>query len=308
MERDIQEGDLILVNTNNKNISLVISRVTPAAIYAGTYTIIPIGGVWKISNFPFPHTLSFRAQDELKIATLNVGYNVMTNIVAGSEKSLVKICQTKYNGGWKDPTQKISTCSYNSGELLSHYTLFGIQEVPKEYKEKFQETIQTLNPTANYYFIYGSNILTGFDQNVTGKGISLTPSNYLLIDRGMQIIWFPKLNLIFINLHAPHNINIKYEIEKNCAKIKIDRSERIIMVGDFNDFKGTLLNQSIDIFGHQLMIPGMMSIPTCCADSQYQYPGDYIFTSNYKWKYYGYPPNYSRGNPVISDHDPVVLY
>ena len=308
MEREIQEGDLIIISINNKITSVAISRITPTAIYAGTYTIIPIEGVWKISNFPFPHSISFRAQDYLRIISLNVGHNVMTNIVAGSEKSLVKICQTKYNGGWKDSSQKISTCSYNSAKLLSQYTLFGIQEVPTKYKDKFQETIQSLNPTADYHFIYGTNILTGFDQNVTGMGISLTPANYLLIDRGMQIIWFPKLNLIFINLHAPHNINIKSEIEKNCAKITIPRPERIIMVGDFNDFKGTLLKQSIDIFGHHLTIPRMMSIQTCCADSQYQYPGDYIFTSNYKWKYYGYPPNYTRGHPVISDHDPVVLY
>lgn len=308
MERKIRAGDIVVVNVNNRHYSLIIFGITAFQINAGEYTIIPRDGAWQVANYNIPHTVSFYAQNSLKIITLNLGYNVIANIVAGSESSLVEMCQTAYGGGWKDSSRTISTCTYNSAELLSHYTLFGLQEVHPKYRTKLQETIQGFNPSANYKFISGAGILTGFDQNVTGEGVLLTPSTYLLKDRGMQIISFPKLGLIFINLHAPHNINLKKEIEKNCSQIKLSSApKRVIMVGDFNDFKGSLLTKSIDVFGFHLRIPNATHLLTCCADSEYVYPGDYILTSNYKGEHYGYPPKYVRGRPLISDHDPVVL-
>jgi hypothetical protein len=82
------------------------------------------------------------------------------------------------------------------------------------------------------------------------------------------------------------------------------------MVGDFNDYKGEILSETINIFGNVLRIPFNNKVPTtCCADVNYQYVGDYILTTDYDNKnlYFGLPLNYDREQNLYSDHDPVVL-
>ena len=311
MSRPVREGDLVIVNVNNQRYPLVINRISTEGIHAGNYLIVSKWGVWQVSNYTLPHSLSFHFGPQPKVATLNLGYNVMANKLAGSEAPLVKLCQSTYGGGWKDPSQQISACTYNAAELLSNYNLFGLQEVHPSYRQKLEETIRRLNPSADYGFISGPGILTGFDKNVTGEGVQVTPDGHLLGDRGMQVVWFPRLSLLFINLHAPHDLDLKREIEANLSTVGVNlgkiNADRVIMVGDFNDWQGNLLNQSIDLFGHQLRTPTSTPILTCCADSGYTYPGDYILVSDYRGEHYGYPEGYIRGQPPISDHDPLVL-
>lgn len=217
------------------------------------------------------------------------------------------MCQIKYDGGWKDKSHTISACTYNAAKLIKDYDIFGLQEVDLKYRTKFVDTIKLLRSDINFKFIYGNGIMTGYNVNKTGEGMLLSPPNFLLVDRGMQVIWFEKLNLIFINLHAPHKINLKLEIEKNCNKITLPKSPKlIIMTGDFNDYSGNLIESHLTIFGKRVEIPYKRKLLTCCTDSNYSYPGDYIFTTKYNEGYYGYPEGYKRGEPLISDHDPVV--
>ena len=83
---------------------------------------------------------------------------------------------------------------------------------------------------------------------------------------------------------------------------------KIIMTGDFNDYTGALLNKTINVLGYNLRIPNNNRLLTCCTDNGYQYPGDYIFIGeDVKILYYGYPKDYIRENPLISDHDPVAM-
>lgn len=241
-------------------------------------------------------------QNNPRIITLNLGFNVMSNKVGGTEGTLVKVCQQAYHGGWKDVSHKISSCTYNAAKLLKDYDIFGLQEVHPSYVTAFEQLFKD-----SFKFICGAYVLVGYKEDIVGPGVSLTSPKHVLINRGMQVIWFPKIELIFINVHAPHNINLRLEIEKNLSKIKTDvKPKRVIMVGDFNDFKGTLLHTTIRAFGFDLKVPGSKKLITCCADTHYKYPGDCILT-NYHSGSYGHPEGYVRGSPLISDHDPVVL-
>jgi len=257
----------------------------------------------------------------MNIACLNLGHSIMSNIISGSEANFVNKCQINYpeNEGWYDSKKRVSMCTFNAIQFLADYDLFGVQEVNHKYKQTFMDTIKLSRRDKNFEFIssdYHNNasIITGYDKNVLGNGMSLTHNLKLSSiddDRTIQIIWFKKHHLLFINLHAPHNINLKTEIEKVCNNIRLlVKPSKIIMVGDFNDCEGKILNKCINIFGMELRIPFNNDIPkTCCNDVGYEYVGDYILTSDYNNQnvYFGLPLDYDRETNLYSDHDPIVL-
>lgn len=257
----------------------------------------------------------------MNIVCLNLGHSIMSNIISGSEAIAVKKCQIAYpkNKGWYDSNKEISMCTFNAVQFLSDYDLFGVQEVNNKYKKVFIDTIKLSRPDRNFEFLLSyyhdkTSIITGYDRNILGSGIQLTNNLKLSSendDRTLQIIWFKKHSLLFINLHAPHNINLKQEIEKICNNlILLVKPSKIIMVGDFNDGEGKILNQSINIFDMELRIPLNNEIPkTCCSDANYNYVGDYILTTDYgnENAYFGLPLGYNRETNLYSDHDPVVL-
>ena len=256
----------------------------------------------------------------IQIASLNLGYNIMANVIAGSEAKFVNICQTAYpkNNGWFNSEKKISRCSFNAAKFLSDYDLFGTQEVNHKYKDKFFDIVKKSTMDKNFKFIqtlYHAHtyIVTGYDYDKLGKGQLILERDLSskTDTRAMQFVWFNKIGLLFINLHAPHGINLKYEIEKICSNIYLNVfPEKIIMVGDFNDASAQLLLSSINIFNIIIKLPIYSFIPkTCCTDVGYKYSGDYILTSDYSNKklYFGLPLKYDRQTNLFSDHDPVVL-
>lgn len=240
---------------------------------------------------------------DVRILTFNLGTRVMSNQVQGTEAPLVQMCQNTYNGGWHDNT--ISQCTYNAAQLISQYDLFGLQEVNPQYESGLLRAIQAIN--SNYRFISGYNIITGYNYNITGEGIPLTNNTHKIVDRGLQVIWFPKLRLLFINLHAPHHIDLIGEIHKSLASVIIPQNVRyIVMLGDFNDHQRVLLNTSLMLFNVVIALPNPLL--TCCTDNNYTSSGDYILTNGTDITYYGYPQGYIRGQPLMSDHDPVALH
>lgn len=261
---------------------------------------------------------------ELKIASFNLGYNVMGNKIAGSEGVRVQECQATYEGGWSD-INGVSSCTKNAANFLAQYDIFGLQEVNVNYQDDFENYLKSLNPNLQFlssFYLADWAVVTGYDETVTGPGIMLTkmdesfpysPGN--LNVRGIQAIWFRKINLLFINLHAPHNIILKKEIENSCERIDflmkkngIQKIDRVIILGDFNDY-GTKLGESgFKAFGFEMKVPSL--VKTCCTNSNYKYPGDYIFDSKKNPGYYGLPieSNNSIGkNILMSDHHPIIL-
>jgi hypothetical protein len=295
----------------------------------------------------------------MNIACLNLGYSIMSNIISGSEAPFVKICQNTYPDykGWSNSTKNISMCTFNAVQFLSDYDVFGVQEVNNKYKDVFMDSVRLSRMDKRFEFLSSNYhndstcIMVGYDRDKLGKGVQLTKDLKLSSptdDRTIQIIWFEKVGLLFINLHAPHHINLKLSIERICNNITLpDKPDNIIMVGDFNDASGQLINKYINICGRKLRIPNsfqstdsqfienmpsflserysdkkiqppppndkrfIKSYPpkTCCADTNYEYVGDYILTTDYNNKdiYFGLPLDFDRNTNLYSDHDPVVL-
>lgn len=287
--RQIRPGDYVIIDDVPRIITSIDRGIIRAGIIFTQISLIWNGNRWEIEGQGRNHTISFKGAPNLRVATFNLGNNITMNIPLGSEKNMVLKCQAEYGNS--------SECTVNAITLLSEYNLIGLQEVPVARRE----FIKNIFPS-HYQYIMGANIMTAYDPTITGPGMRLTSEYDLLIDRGFQITYFPDISLLFINLHAPHNIDIKREIETKC-KMYTQRAERVILAGDFNDFMGTL--DHVTIFSHKLIVPA--KIKTCCDDSRYSNPGDYIIPSDKYWGYYGYHPGYIRHQPLMSDHDPVVL-
>jgi hypothetical protein len=256
----------------------------------------------------------------LRIVTLNMAFNVMANQVSGSEAIQVQLCQQAYpDGGFQ--------CTRNAIRFLSTYHIFGLQEVNGHHKSEFQASLRAQNPSAKYTFLetrYRTNafLIIGFDENVTGPGIKIaegllplskSPNNDY---RPLQTVHFPALNLLVINLHAPHRIELKKEIEGflsgSFSKFQsLDLQQlKIMVMGDFNDDRGALLQTGLDILGKKILVSGSAMILSCCADSSYQFPGDYVMIDSNLQKgvvRYGHPEGYIRNQPLMSDHDPIEL-
>jgi hypothetical protein len=273
-----------------------------------------------------------KSKKTLTVASLNLGFNVMSNNVKGTEGVFVNLCQLKYPkyNGWLSNNKDISVATFNSALFLSDYDLFGLQEVNLDFQKPFQDKIKDfgLLKGKNYKFISSMYfdkwlVTIGYDEIKMGKMIPITPNGFKIGEkqkRGMQAVYFPYHQLLFINLHAPHNINLIKELKEKCSNImnrfieifgNINIINRILMSGDFNDDQEVLLKTPITIFNKKLGIPGYVNyIPrTCCEDSGFIYFGDYILDSNYTNDniYFGLPLNYNSDIHLFSDHDPVVL-
>lgn len=257
---------------------------------------------------------------KLKIATFNLAFHVMANQVNGSEAQQVELCQASYAEGG-------CACTKNAAKFIAQYDLFGLQEVNLNYYDDLKANISAANPKASFVFTLATyfgnwGVVIGFNEKVTGSGVAplsgLLPSNPKAPDhRGIQSVYFKRFDLLMINLHAPHQIDLKKEIEFFGQKLnKFVQGDlknlKIVVTGDFNDDGARLAKQEITILGHSVRIPstqkGAILVKSCCTDSGYRYPGDYIMINqNVKFDHYGFPPGYVRGKPLMSDHDPVVL-
>ena len=281
--------------------------------------------------------------------------------------------------GWFDKEKLISTCALNSAGFLSSYDIMGLQEVNQKYQNDFfrmigyfaaetyqlqvndgiidpndpEGRISTKNTIPSYKFLTGfQGVTLGYNEAKVGSAVLLTGNTSMFptnskYGRGIIIAYFPGLNLLFINIHAPHEEKLELSLEEEIIRkfqeieskfpsiktifqdkysINMD-VQRIIMTGDFNDYRGLLTNVSFKLLGLTMRIPNNLFasdgevIATCCSDSNHIYPGDYIFdTQNYALDrevygpdylgdhiYYGLPLGYIRTDPLMSDHDPIIL-
>lgn len=262
----------------------------------------------------------------LRIISLNLGSNVMANVVVGSEASFVKLCQQSYPAnGSRDPTTNLSRCTLNAVHMVSDYDLVLLQEVNFKEWSNFEKTLVALGKLKGKSFqsvYHMAQIAIVYDSKILGSGISIEPPKFVFSDyrgifkdyRGMQAVYFHHKKLMIINLHAPHKIDLSPSITAAIRQIQNVNSNpvyptRIIIGGDFNDFLGKLLDPKtppIMAFGFTVHSPKDKVI-TCCHDVNYKYPGDYILDSEQKKStYYGHPPGYDRKIHHVSDHDPIV--
>jgi hypothetical protein len=164
------------------------------------------------------------------------------------------------------------------------------------------------------------NTVIGYNVSKVGHATLLTSKNYHFPKdaqtsdvRSLQAAWFPNIQTLFINVHAPHEIPLKVDLLESFEDVvrithnmNLPKPSKIVMTGDFNDDTGSLLKETLSMFGMNLRIPNGKKLLTCCTDSKYMLPGDYIFTTG-DITYYGLPQGYNGNDILMSDHDPVVL-
>ena len=275
---------------------------------------------------------------KLSILTLNMGFNVMSNSPAGTEAPMVKYCQIVYpdHDGWTWD-KKMSKCTSNAVDIIAQSDLIGLQEVNISMMKPFLEAVEKKGKEIgkNFQFIKNGSgwaVVTIFDQNKIGDGIQITPDGFSIGDvdgkeidrRPMQLTYFPRTKILFVNLHAPHRIDLKRSIEDALkganpylTQMGIGRKDigAIFITGDFNDWKGHIVEDEfgINISGRTIVLPVKADkIPkTCCADSNYKFTGDHILIDDVTLKkidveYYGVPKGFHRYKRPVSDHDPLV--
>lgn len=287
------------------------------------------------------------------IVSFNLGHNIQTNKVHGSEAEMVKLCQSTYNDY---STNKLSPCSYNAAQFLadtvgdhlrgdhsqsdrhpdSGLFLIGLQELVINDKWNFvdiikQKLLKSQETTVcNLSVIYSRNTYSTrdivkvaiiFDSDLFGyyeivfdnkiedtivdggdpvKGFVFNSNK---MGRPILCVYFHKLKLIVINLHMPHFacdtlMEKFYQAIEPLKKFKKE-IDRIIVMGDFNDYENKMTNLKIC---NKILYKNQY-IKTCCFDTQYNHPGDYIFDttkSNIK------DTVVNNVNILMSDHYPII--
>ena len=153
------------------------------------------------------------------VMTFNLGLNVMLNKVQGSEAKRVQQCQAKYHGGWSDKWD-LPRCTKNAADLLRRYDIFGLQEVnPINAQALFNE----INMNQDYKFITHDTNVIGYNIKIFGdhelNSLTETPKFQSLAipigrkdKRLVQVAFFETLGMLVINVHAPHDIDLRSEI------------------------------------------------------------------------------------------------
>lgn len=224
--------------------------------------------------------------ENMRMITFNLGTNIQLGKAEGTEKLFVELCQREYNFGTK--RSRISPCSQNALDWLKEQNadLIGLQELTAEFLDELKVQFAHLpdGGVKYQYAGYENSICLIYNGQMLGEASYLSDDNLFFVNnyRPMLIVYFPKVKLVAVNLHAEHDIALKTEIEDKYNTIlsyypdlEIDR---VVVLGDFNDTEHKLKS----LYLSKLSCKQHSNIvPTCCADSNYQYYGDYIFDSDY---------------------------
>lgn len=284
-----------------------------------------------------------------KILTLNLGFNIMGNTVEGSEAPMVKYCQDKYinNEQLNHNGKKISRCTLNSVPLIVDHAVIFLQEVNLKYGKELENAIdRTSKIEKRRYGLYENTYFEGkwgmwilADYDTYGEGIDLTHPEFHLYApreknnfRALQAVYFPKVDALMINVHAPHTNQLQEALEFTLFRLqpliniilgfsgkqgkekrgKERRLTTVIVGGDFNDHNGLLLEDNFHLMIGGIKVKRSVNkelVPyTCCTDSNYKYRGDYILIGSQHEMIissYEVPKGSDRRNAPVSDHDPL---
>lgn len=268
--------------------------------------------------------ICFGQKNKLKLLTFNISAKVQLNknlhnmnYIPANFK-MVKKCQELYPStyGYSNISNNkytISQCTKNTLDWIfqQNCDIIALQEVIEKYLSIYNTLIPNL-----YDYIEGLNLMLIYNIDKLGKLVQLNLNTYVnknMDNKPILIGLSIKLKLLIINIHIPHilpnNINRKEYIEQKINMNKIFSNydiERVIIMGDFNDTLDNSLEQlnygSLTLKQHNRND----RILSCCYDSSYKYPSDYIFDSDYlQYGIYDIPED--SKSIAMSDHYPVLF-
>jgi len=266
----------------------------------------------------------------VNILTYNMSWATQVNKVLGSEADFVSACQKEHKkGGF----QCIKDAITNIGKL-DRLDLVGLQEVNSAIEPKIMKVQPTLR---NYERAMPNKAIVSilwnpeiFGEKILSASLNLLDSD----DRPCLILVCKKDNTIYVllNVHMPHNKKRHEAMSKLNNFINKDKnirqymSEKIIMMGDFNDPKTTihfnnpliirLKNNTIRLKHNLTKTKARKTLKSCCwhapnhKNKYFRDNGDYILVNNkIKQKSIKIPENFrkkGRSSRLFSDHMPVL--
>lgn len=264
-----------------------------------------------------------------KIISFNLGHNIQTNRVHGSEAEMVQLCQNTYperNGLLvkNKKMENMSQCSYNAAQFLGTNiipgTLIGLQEYVISDKWNFFEAIKDNSQIKDLKIIYSSNTYSSHDivkialiYDYSSFGLGKVILDTKIPDphphkfgRPLLAVYFERIKLLVFNVHMPHfsaRELITEEFYKAIKPIEFflqnNIIDRIILMGDFNDYMNT-----IDSLFIKMKLYKNSNVKTCCFDTDFNHPGDYIFDSLKGRK----TLEFSDDLLLMSDHLPIITF
>ena len=304
--------------TENKNTITIFSPVSNSYVKFHGYNLgLSKNKSSKLSLIDREKQTSYKP---LSIISYNLAFGVQKNkLYETSERVMVKRCKDTYKkyDVWYDSDAKLSQCTHNAGVAMVQrffpkeltVDVVGIQEASAKFMVPLVQLMQSkINSKRAQFVIVGKKTCCTIYNRITmGNAESFELKSQVEGLRCGQAIFFPKSELLFLNLWFDHDKNIKKIIE-NLIFQKDFKPTRIIVTMDSNDYTGKYKDIVIEILGLTLMHPGKPE-QTCCDDSGYTYFGDYILDSDQdnRMNYYGVPLNLDGPSQLMSDHLPVML-
>ena len=252
------------------------------------------------------------------VISYNLSWATQKDVISGSEIKHVKKCVEKY-GEKAIPYKKLSGCTdnlvnnillFNKKNPTNTFDIFCAQEGTKEYVDLIYNK---LNKSKKYNicksFISRTLLWTIYKKSF-GKPTELFKGHFKNHKgRPIQILYFKNINLILINAHFPHEVEIKQLIKINILpyiKMYLNKS-RIIFCGDFNDSNSQLIKENdaeLKLDNIIMKTENAKNVKSCCYNSNFTDIGDYIFDSK-KINYFGIIPIFNKIK-LASDHKPVI--
>jgi endonuclease/exonuclease/phosphatase family metal-dependent hydrolase len=266
----------------------------------------------------------------INVLSYNISWATQANKMLGSEADFVEACQKAYKTGG---LQCIKNALTHIGKL-ELIDLMGLQEV----NSAIEPEIMKVQPNLKKFErgIQKQSIISIlWNPEIFGEKIYSTCFNLMKSDDRPCLILITKKNeaiYVLINLHMPWSIH-RNEATNNLNKfintnknIKQYMSEKIIMMGDFNDPKTsihlnnpyviTLSNNVIKLSHILTKTKARKTLKSCCwhkPKHKYKYfsdSGDYILVNkNIKQKSIKIPASFrkkGRTHRLFSDHMPVL--
>ena len=260
----------------------------------------------------------------INVVSYNMSWATQVNKVMGSEANFVEACKNTYSqGGIK--------CTLNAVKnikTLPRLDLICIQEVNSDIEDK----IKKVQPSLTHFkrgTVGLSTVSTMWNPNTFGK---LTDEHVVDLSKDKNdfrpalFLVFMKDNekIVVVNVHMPWFIGeyAKKTIDKVFKKLKISNSDKIMMLGDFNDSKTTIhknrplsLKKKIKLSLNKNKKQLRKTLKSCCwhkKGHKYGYftdTGDYVLVNkNIEQISLEIPKIFKkRGklNRLFSDHMPV---
>jgi len=266
----------------------------------------------------------------INVLSYNMSWATQVNKILGSEADFVEACQKKHKKGGIQCNKDAIT---NIGKL-DKIDLIGLQEVNSAVEPK----IMKVQPSLKKYergIVKQAIVSILWNPEIFGEKIYSASVNLILDEERPCLILICKNNhsiYVLINVHMPWSMkrneaiyNLNNFINKN-KNINQYMSEKIIMMGDFNDPKTSIylnkpyiitLTNNIIKLNHNLgKKKTRKTLKSCCwhkPKHKYKYfsdTGDYILVNkNIKQKSIKIPANFKkkgRTNRLFSDHMPVL--